>query len=95
MIYRQEIIPHGRSIILAQSNHSATKLSKHKQKSINPDKKTKKNKHTISVINLSKGNEEPKYKNSSTTTKRKHSADLTLKIKEKIEDFRIISNCLD
>lgn len=58
---------------LGHSNNSVTKLSRAKKGLSNADsKKTRKNKHTISVINLSKGFE-PKHKGSSTVTKRKHS----------------------
>ena len=39
--------------------------------------------------------EESKAKASSTVTKRKQSVDFSEKIKEKLQDFKIISNCLE
>lgn len=84
------------SMHLAHGNFSASKLSKMQQKmAIIEPKKTKKSKQTISVINLSKNIEDSKGKNSINVTKRKQSAiDLTEKIKEKVNDFKIISTCM-
>jgi hypothetical protein len=83
------------TIPLAHSTHSATKLNRRK-KSTTEGKKPRKNKHTISVINLGKSTDESKGKGSSTMTKRKPSAvDFGDRIKEKIEDFRVIANCLE
>ena len=58
---------------MTNSNHSATKLNRRK-KSTTEGKHGRKNKHTISVINLGKSGEESKFKGSSTVTKRKQSA---------------------
>ena len=65
------------------SNNSVTKLSRGKQKtSVGAERKGKKSKNIISVINLSKNSDEPKLKGSTTVTKRKQSnIDLSDKIK--------------
>lgn len=64
--------------------------------SVPEQKKGKKTKQTISVINLSKNLEESKAKVSSTATKRKQSSvDFSEKLKEKLQDFKIISSCLE
>jgi len=72
------------SVQLGHSTHSASKLSRAKQKTIAPcdTKKQRKGKHTISVINLSKTVEEPKVKNSTNVTKRKQS---TVNLGDKIK----------
>lgn len=81
---------------MGHSNNSATKLSRAKRTIVYPENKKKKSKHTISVINLGKNIDESKHKSSSNITKRKQSAgDFSEKIKSKIEDFRIIANCLE
>jgi hypothetical protein len=60
---------------LAQSTFSASKLGKSQQKVTLADpKKAKKQKQTISIINLSKNLSDSKAKMSSTVTKRKQSA---------------------
>lgn len=47
------------------------------------------------MINLSKNGGENKLKSSSTATKRKQSAvDFGDRLKEKVDDFRIVANCL-
>jgi hypothetical protein len=59
-------------------------------------KKSKKSKKTISIINLTKKIEESKVKGSSTVAKRKKSGvDFSEKLKEKLEDFKILSACLE
>lgn len=64
--------------------------------SVPEQRKTRKAKQTISVINLGKNLEDSKAKVSSTATKRKQSSvDFTEKLKEKLQDFKIISACLE
>lgn len=80
--------------------NSASKLTKTRNRNVGGEpkdpRKAKKGKHTVSVINLTKNIEESKLKGSSTVTKRKQSSvDLGDRIKEKIEDFKILANCLD
>ena len=72
---------------------SASKLTPSKRKG---STKPKKGKHSVSVIQLSRGVEESKVKGSSTVTKRKQSAaDYGEKIREKTEDFCILGHCLE
>ena len=56
-------------------SHSAQKLNRSKphHSKGEAERRHKKSKHTISIINLSKHADEPKLKGSSTATKRKQS----------------------